>query len=335
MGGAAFAWSVIELVVFTALAPPAAVAFSLVAARCAFERLPASLLRAYASLLMVPLAIVTVGFVVSATHLGNPGNALYVFTRVGSSGLSNEVLATALFLGASGLLWVASLLANLPFAVRRAWLIVCIALAGVYLVLTSRTYCMPTIPTWSMPASQALLVILAFAGGSVMGQLLLGAGERMAASRDGRPAVGAGVDGGRAVVPVDGQPVADGERDGVAPRSARASGRLPLVLAGICTAVACAVMVVQWTQLHGMANSYGQAVDLVLRYPLVIAVYAVCLAAAIVLSWRTSGRLVETPVGLGPRAALCLWAPALTAIVLMYGATFFVRFQFYCMYLPL
>ena len=48
--------------------------------------------------LLIPFLVTLVGLVASATHLGNPDNALYVFSRVGASPLSNEVCAAVLFL---------------------------------------------------------------------------------------------------------------------------------------------------------------------------------------------------------------------------------------------
>ena len=43
-----------------------------------------------------------VGLVASATHLGNPANALYVFTGVGRCPLSTEVFAAVIFLALAG-----------------------------------------------------------------------------------------------------------------------------------------------------------------------------------------------------------------------------------------
>ena len=49
-------------------------------------------------LLGVPIAICWAGLFAAASHLGTPANALYAFTGVGRSPLSNEVAAVVLFL---------------------------------------------------------------------------------------------------------------------------------------------------------------------------------------------------------------------------------------------
>ncbi|MDE8703564.1 dimethyl sulfoxide reductase anchor subunit, partial [Adlercreutzia equolifaciens] len=50
--------------------------------------------------------VVLVGLVASATHLGNPENALYVLSRVGQSPLSTEVATAVVFLGIAGVQWM-------------------------------------------------------------------------------------------------------------------------------------------------------------------------------------------------------------------------------------
>ena len=55
---------------------------------------------------LVPLGVVWMGFMASATHLGTPANALHAFAGIGRSPLSNEVLCTVVFLFVGGMYWL-------------------------------------------------------------------------------------------------------------------------------------------------------------------------------------------------------------------------------------
>lgn len=92
----------VTLVLFTTLALPGAIALVLVRRCCCF-RMHESTMRARISTFMcIPLVVTMVGLVASATHLGNPANALYVFLHFGSSPLSNEVVSAVGLLACSG-----------------------------------------------------------------------------------------------------------------------------------------------------------------------------------------------------------------------------------------
>ena len=310
MGGVTFALNAIELVVFTTLAPSAAVAYAIVASRFllrhADDRRHAVPVPCTA--LFVPLALVTAGFVVSATHLGNPGNALYVLNRVGQAGLSNEVFFTGLFLSLSGGFWIAALLRRPPKLLENLWVVATVAAAVAYLVSTSRVYCMPTVPTWGTPQAQAGLLLGALAGGPLL------AGTCMALA----------------------------DRDPLGRRERRA------LLAGsaVGTVASCVALAWQWQVAAGMRNVFGSAGDFAPHYLAAVAVYGVGMLAACALVGRAlarggNGTSADTgAVGSGPAAGVP-WSRRRRAIVLlagvalMYAVTFLVRFQFYRMYLTL
>ena len=65
------------------------------------------------------LLVAMVGLVASATHLGNPANALYVFTGVGRSPLSTEVLAAVIFLALASVFWLYSFAERLRVGLQR------------------------------------------------------------------------------------------------------------------------------------------------------------------------------------------------------------------------
>ena len=77
--GFATAFSEITLVLFTTLAPSGAVAYALMSFPIICGRLSDDAHRRIDKALCIPLIVSLVGLVASATHLGNPANALYVF----------------------------------------------------------------------------------------------------------------------------------------------------------------------------------------------------------------------------------------------------------------
>jgi anaerobic dimethyl sulfoxide reductase subunit C (anchor subunit) len=100
--------------------------------------------------LIAPLAVCMVGLVASATHLGTPGNALYVFAGWGRSPLSNEVMSALGFLVLAGLYWLASFSRKKPpVAVCRVWLFLACVTALWLVSMISIVYAIPTIPPWN------------------------------------------------------------------------------------------------------------------------------------------------------------------------------------------
>ncbi len=86
-----------SLALFTTLAPAGVVAFivlALVRLTCRNHDEAVRVDR----IIALPFAVTLIGFIASATHLGTPANALHVFSGVGTSPLSNEVLAAVIFL---------------------------------------------------------------------------------------------------------------------------------------------------------------------------------------------------------------------------------------------
>ncbi len=74
----------VTLVLFTTLAPSGAIALVLVAAVLLFSKLESTMRARISTFMCIPLVVTMVGLVASATHLGNPANALYVFLHFGS-----------------------------------------------------------------------------------------------------------------------------------------------------------------------------------------------------------------------------------------------------------
>lgn len=165
------ALSEITLVLFTTLGPAGAVAYGLMAlpliakgqgmeltARVRLDRF-----------LCIPIVVAMVGLVASATHLGNPANALYVITGFGRSPLSNEVICGVVFLGAAGVFWLTSFSDGKPRVALRRILAAIVSVLG--LVLTGAialAYDAETILTWNSLFTPVTIWFGAFAGGALL-----------------------------------------------------------------------------------------------------------------------------------------------------------------------
>lgn len=161
-----------SLAVFTSLAPAGVVAFIALALARLGARDHADAVR-IDRMVALPFAVVLVGFIASATHLGTPANALHVFSGVGRSPLSNEVLAAVVFLFLVGSYWMMAFKERFPNAVAKPWLVLA-CLSGVALIAgTALAYDVGTVPTWSTPYTPANLVLSALLAGPVLGALFL------------------------------------------------------------------------------------------------------------------------------------------------------------------
>lgn len=121
----------------------------------------------------LPFSVVLVGFIASATHLGTPANALHVFSGVGRSPLSNEVLAAVAFLFLAGSYWMAAFKQHFPDSVAKPWLVLACAAGAALVACTSLAYAVDTVPTWNTWYTPANLWFSALLAGPVIGLLFL------------------------------------------------------------------------------------------------------------------------------------------------------------------
>lgn len=153
----------ITLVIFTTLGPAGVVAFILLWPLTVWGQLSTQDSKRLGKYLIIPIAMVAFGIIASATHLGNSSNALYVFSGIGRSPLSNEVSSGVLFLLLAAITW--TLFFPLQDAKRvRMGVMFASTLAGLLFLLTvSLAYNVSTIVTWSslyVPINQWLLGFL-------------------------------------------------------------------------------------------------------------------------------------------------------------------------------
>ena len=204
--GFEFALSEVSLVLFTTLAPSGAVAFVLMSLPLFDARLgggagagegeqpegaaqpggasqPEGERARLSKLLCIPLVVAMAGLVASATHLGNPDNALYVIAGIGRSPLSNEVASAVGFLAFAGVYWLLSFSQRFPLGAQRVWLALTALAAAVFVWSVANAYGRETIPTWNLWEVPAALILNSLVGGPAVAlagfrAARLGAGER-------------------------------------------------------------------------------------------------------------------------------------------------------------
>ena len=241
MRGLDFALNDICLAAFTTLAPGATLAYVVLACTLLLGKLDSRLCQRIESWLIVPLAVATVGLVASATHLGTPSNALYVFRTVGSSPLATEVFSAVHFLGTSCSYWLGCIYIEGHKALRSLWLLASIAAAVLFIAGTDLAYAMPTVITWDTVLAQAILPCTALACMTPLALLIYTCSGYT--SKVGLMRILAGI-------------------------------------SLVATAASCILMAMQHIELGTQRNAFGTAAELVPLYPAAIALFGVCLVVA-------------------------------------------------------
>lgn len=177
----------ITLVLFTTLAPSGVVAFICMALPVLARTTDEAMRQRLNVFLGIPLVVAMVGLVASATHLGNPANALYVFVGVGRSPLSTEVFFAVVFLALAGLYWLYGFAEHPRARLQRVWLALAVAAGAVFVVAVAFAYAADTIVSWYTVYVPLNLVLNALVGGPVLAIAgLHAAGCKYAEGRFGR-----------------------------------------------------------------------------------------------------------------------------------------------------
>lgn len=257
----------ITLVLFTTLAPSGVVACAIMAGVLIFARVGEAERVRINRALCIPLVVTMVGLVASATHLGSPANALYVFLGVGRSPLSNEVFAAVLFLASCGLYWLFCFAEKQYVKAQRVWCVFIIATGALCVGAIALAYGSPAIATWDTLYVPVNVWLSAFAGGPLVALTAL----RVA----------------RAVC-----------------LHTSTSKRL-LFVSAVALIANIASLAAQNAGLSDIWNGYGTAADLVPWYPAMIAFYAAAGCAALALvAWSMRGGALPSPLRLGLCSAL-------------------------------
>ncbi|OUO87600.1 DMSO reductase [Gordonibacter sp. An230] len=233
----------ITLVLFTTLAPSGAAAFIFMGLPVLSRGTSEEMRQRLNAYLGLPLVVTMVGLVASATHLGNPSNALYVFLGVGRSPLSTEVFFAVVFLALAGLYWLYGFAEHRRPRVQRAWLVCAMAAGAAFVVAVAFAYSAETIASWRTAYVPLNLILNALVGGPVLAI----AGLRFA-----------GCDVGES-----------------------SGGRVLAGAAAVALAVNTATFCLQGAELDSIENSFVTAAQLVPFYGPMVGAFAVLGAAGV------------------------------------------------------
>lgn len=161
----------LSLALYTTLSPAGVIAFICASIPLLFFTLKTEERAALNRYLAVPYTFVLVGFIASATHLGTPSNALHVFSGVGRSPLSNEVLCAVIFLFAAGSHWMFSFKESFPAVLSRIWLALSCIAGIVFVAMTSTAYSVDSVITWDTWFTPMNLWLSALLAGPAIGVL--------------------------------------------------------------------------------------------------------------------------------------------------------------------
>ncbi len=238
MGGFATALGEITLVLFTTLAPSGAIALALMGLPIVAGRASEDERRRIDKFVSVPLVVSMVGLVASATHLGNPANALYVFVGVGRSPLSTEVFCAVVFLALAGVYWLYSFAERPRRGLQRGWMGALIVASGAFVTSVAFAYAADTIVSWDTWHVPANLWLNALVGGPLLALL----GLRLAR-----------------FAPAD-----------------SLFGRVLVGMAVVALALNVGGYVLQGADLPGLRNAFVSAAGLVPSFGVLVAVFGVC-----------------------------------------------------------
>lgn len=284
----------ITLVLFTTLAPSGAVALIVLACLLLAGRVSGEDRVRVDKFLCVPLVVSMVGLVASATHLGNPANALYVFLGVGRSPLSTEVFCAVVFLLFAGVYWLYSFSVRPVRALQQALLALIVASGAAFVTAVAFAYAADTIVTWDTVYVPAALWANALVGGPLLAVATLCAAKW-------RPV------GGR-------------------------FGWAMAAVSGVALAANVAVYALQGAALQQTGNAMAEAIDLVPAYWPMLAAFAV-LAGAGLATWARTLRAVACEARLRGEAGRRALYGAAAACVLAFAGIFVMRFAFYMMHM--
>ena len=163
----------LPLALFTTLAPVAAGAFIALAVAFFTTKFSDEQLRKIDRMTTIPVVVLIVGFICAFFHLANPMHAFGVFAGVGSSPLSNELVAGCVFAVLAIVYWIAALAGKLGEGARKGFSAVVAVMAVVFACFTGAAYMMETIASWNTPMVPVAVLGFSLLGGVSLGVLVL------------------------------------------------------------------------------------------------------------------------------------------------------------------
>lgn len=326
MDGFSLAFGEITLVLFTTLAPSGAVAYLIMGLPVLVGRAQDEVARRLNQWSCLPLVVTMVGLIASATHLGNPSNALYVFTGVGRSPLSTEVFAAVIFLALAGVFWLYSFAERPRVGLQRGLLAAIDVAIVAFVVAVAFAYNVDTILTWSLPLVSVSLLLNALFGGPLLALVGFAVASRgLSTTPAAEPSIVHAEPEGASKVHVEPEGASKVGSAAAHVFPSRCGARVLLALATAACAANVAVYAVLGFQLQCIENELVSAADLVVGYPVYLAAFALLAVCVLVLAWRAEAQGAR-------RRSLPHLAAAST---LAFTALFLMRFTFYMSHLTI
>lgn len=341
MDGFSLAFGEITLVLFTTLAPSGAVAYLVMGLPVLVGRAQDEVARHLNQWSCLPLVVTMVGLIASATHLGNPSNALYVFTGVGRSPLSTEVFAAVIFLALAGVFWLYSFAERPRVGLQRGLLAAIDVAIVAFVVAVAFAYNVDTILTWSLPLVPVSLLLNALLDGPLLALVGFAVASRgLSTTPAAEPPIVHAEPEGASKVHVEPEGASKVRSAAARVFPSRCGARVLLALVTAACAANVAVYAVLGFQLQCIENELVSAADLVVGYPVYLAAFALLAVCALALAWRAEAQ------GARRRPAECQAAEAqgarrhplarlAIASALAFAALFLMRFTFYMSHLTI
>lgn len=167
----------LPLALFTTIAPVCAGAFiCLFVATLTLSNVNSALQKRLDKLSLIPVIGVFLGFIASVFHLTNPLHGIYVFSHLGTSPLSNELLVAGIFTAFMMAYILLAFMGRLQHKLRLILGALTSVSALALAVFIGRAYAMNTITTWDTP-----WMVVAMLGYTLAGGFALGGGVLMCA----------------------------------------------------------------------------------------------------------------------------------------------------------
>ena len=163
----------LPLALFTTLAPIGAGAFIALAVAFFTTKFSDEQLKKIDRMTTIPVVVLVVGFICAFFHLANPMHAFGVFAGVGSSPLSNELVAGVVFAVLAIVYWIVALVGKLSEGARKGFAAVVAVVAVAFACFTGAAYMMDTIASWNTPMVPVAMLGFSLLGGVCLGVLVL------------------------------------------------------------------------------------------------------------------------------------------------------------------
>lgn len=165
----------LPLTLFTTIASVGIGAF--VAMFCAIyvnKSMGAGSLKRLDKLTAVPIVFCVVALICAFFHLGDPLHAVNIVNTIGSSPMTNEIVAFCVFLVLAVVYWLVALAGKLEKHGPRAVFSGIVALAGlISCIMMGLAYALPAIPIWNSPWGTVQVLGAMLLGGTLLGGTIL------------------------------------------------------------------------------------------------------------------------------------------------------------------